>query len=126
MSPSEAINVGIHMIDDFVCSAIPGPGVAVPEDPAIGVNAGIDVRGEHAHASSPIGIAIDRVRELTQLSNAQLLELIQKRGAQLPVIELWFVHDIALDRLAKQQNLGSDDAVELSRATMRLALRKIA
>jgi hypothetical protein len=103
---------GAIILEDFVCDAIPAPGVP----------AGIKGRGVNAGWSpgqDPEPPSASRVAELEAMHDEQLLALV--RSSTLSREELVTVHEIATRRLTEGHN---GPALELSRAAMQAAMGK--
>jgi hypothetical protein len=75
---------------------------------------------------SPAGC--DRVVELQSLTTQELLLLVRgdRAGESLTVDDIQIIHDIAVSRLTAGDDPSPDDARELSRAVLRLALSRVA
>jgi hypothetical protein len=127
MAPKPGENEGFRVLEDFVCDAIPGPGISTDGPCARGENEGVDVQWELVVNASPDPLTQDRKAELRRLNTTELHALVQKSWSELSPAELGFIHEIALEGLAqKEGNLTSNGAEELSREVMQAALRRIA
>jgi hypothetical protein len=127
MAPKPAENEGFRVLEEFVCDAIPGPGISKDGPFARGENEGVDVQWELVVNASHEPLAEDRKAHLRQLNTADLHALVSKGWAELKPMELAFIHELALERLApKKEGPFSNGAEELSREVMRAALRRIA
>jgi hypothetical protein len=86
----------------------------------------VQVLAELVTRADAVPVSDGRIAELRALSTPDLLDLVRTQGRDLATEELRVIHDVAIDRLAAKDRQGSDDADELSRDTMMLALNRLA
>ncbi len=121
---AKGINEGFSILDEFVCTAIPGPTVTAPDSLGRGVNEGIAVIGPLDLAPPTCPVEQTRIAALRAMSNAELLALIRASGAGMTGQELLTIHDIAAERLLTGNQ--TSDVIEVSREAMRTAVKRSA
>jgi hypothetical protein len=121
MATEPVFNEGIHVLEDFVCEATPVPGVNSATSPGSGINAGIIVSDDDLSGSRPHLSA----KELRELSNSQLCNLLEMSGPNLSPEDLRMIHDIAIERLLQNEPAVSEGAVNLSKEAMQVTLHRI-
>ena len=126
MAAQSGSDEGIRVLDDFVCEAKPGPDMAPVGSSGRGANAGMYVASSFVVRAEVPSLTQERQAALRNLSNSELLALVQGDGSELGSEELHFIHDLALERLAHGDNSCSQGAEELSRKVMQVAVRRIA
>lgn len=125
MAAKPGSNEGVRVLKDFVCDAIQEPEEGVTERAGRGANAGIAV-SDPAVCDCPFPLRPPRVAELRSLSSAQLKALLTMSGSTLSRGELWVIHQIALERAARDDANRSKDAEDLSRDAMLATLSRVA
>jgi hypothetical protein len=115
-------NEGLRVLDDFVCTAVPEPGLPTGSPHAVGTNAGV-----HVLSQVPEGVerleAKDLKSQLRSLSVSQLHAFLRTSGERLTREELLILHDIATEKLIQERGSDPTDAERLSRAVFETALR---
>lgn len=127
-------NEGFRVLEEFVCEATPAPQVPLNAPAGRGVNEGAHVTSELVARGSESPLAQERQAELQRLSTPALLTLVQLDRSKLTPQELYFIHDIAVERLTPGESLlradaflnFTRDADELCRAVMQEAVCRIA
>jgi hypothetical protein len=125
MADRPAENEGFRILEDFICGAIPAPGIPTEGPYSIGENEGMNVQWELVVDASPRPLTEERKTELQKLTAAELLALVRQNRPGLTPAELAFIHEIALEKLTRQENPWSNGASDLARAVVQAFLRRI-
>src|SRR5947209_6226861 len=126
MADARGENEGFRILDDFVCDAIPGPGIALEGPFGRGENEGMHFLWELDFNASQPPLAEERKAEFHKLGSSDLHALVRNTWSELTPAELEFLHELALERMAqKDAESPSHGAERLSREVMNAALRRI-
>jgi hypothetical protein len=118
-------NEGIRVLEDFICVATAAE-AAQGATHANGANLGMRVISETIGRASHLPLTADRIEEFQRLPTCELLAFVQLKGDELTPDELSCIHDIAIDRFAKDDDALSKGSDKLSREVMHVAARRIA
>jgi hypothetical protein len=117
-------NEGFRVLEEFTCDAIPVSDPALDGSRGRGVNTDMDVLTEMVVRPAPAALNKERIAELRAMSNAQLLALIRSSGSELSRKDLLAIQDIAAERSTNGSGASAQDALELSRAAMLVAVNR--
>jgi hypothetical protein len=126
MSSPSGKNEGCRVLEDFVCEALPGPGIPVGIPLGRGAKVSVQMLSEFAVNVAQLPLTDERKAELRKLTTAQLLVLVQSNGAKLSPEELRFLHDLSLERLTTNAECVAQGADLLSREIMQAAVNRLA
>jgi hypothetical protein len=119
-------NEGIRVLDDFTCDAIPAAGLPRIATPGKGVNSAMRVLAEFAVSNGRTPLTTERTAELRALSNDELLTLVRSNASELSAEDLRVIHDIAIERLTREDGPRATEAAIVAREAMVATLNRIA
>jgi hypothetical protein len=122
--PNSGHNEGFRVLEEFACKAIPSSGLASPGSAGPGENTGMGMLTELVVRASDPSAPPERLAQLRAMSSLELLALVHSSGSRLSREELLAIHDIAAERCTKADDPLSQPAIELSRATMLVAINR--